>query len=160
MEKDGTIERIKSCMLMESSCADIYHLLAVTFPEENELWNRLAADEERHAAVIARGMGFREFEDLAGFTVPEDLGCVRKAVAFADEIRRTLSGGTASLRDALEMAKRLQELKNDGYLHDLLEKEQEERIRKVFRRLFDMDALKLEILQAVITGFGFGGPKK
>jgi hypothetical protein len=157
MEKDGTIERIKSCMFMESVCSSVYHLLALNFPEENDLWTRLAIAEESHATAIAKGMDLKGPEELINYTVPGELDSIRKTVDYATETKKLLISNRLTFRDALERIRNLQELKSESYLEDLLEREKEERVKKVFRRLFEIDKDNLDIIRTVATKYE---PKK
>jgi hypothetical protein len=154
MERDETIERLKSCMVMESVCSSVYHLLSLNFPEEKELWNKLAMDEENHAEMIATVMEFKETEDITDYPIPEDLGYVRKTVEFADETRMLLINDKLSLRDALERLRNIHEFKNKGYVHDLLPKETDERIKKVYQGLFDIDESNGELVQSFLARSG------
>jgi hypothetical protein len=154
MKEDSTILRIKSCMLIEWVCSNIYHLLAMNYPEEGEIWTRFAVDEETHAEIIAKGMEFGEPEHFAGFSVPKDLGVISTAVDYANEIKGMLVVSKIPMKEALEMMKRLLELKNEGYINDLIGKEKEKRIKKVFERLFEMDRSKLDIVETMITKYG------
>jgi len=154
MEKDKTIERLKSCMLMDYACSAVYHLMAMHYPEEKELWNELASVEESHADVIAKALGFKII-NYSDFTIPPELKLIRKTVDYANEIREKLLNDKISLKEALEMMKALQELRNESCYHDLIEKEPEERIKKVFRRFYEVDKTNLDLIRAVMLRYGF-----
>lgn len=151
MERDETIERLKSCMVMESVCSSVYHLLSLDFPEERELWNKLARDEENHAEMIASVTAFKDTEDITDYPVPENLGFVRKTIEFADEMRTLLMNDKLSFKDALERLRSIHEFKNESYRHDLLEKESDERIKKVYERLFEIDKSNMEMIQSFMN---------
>jgi hypothetical protein len=153
MEKDDSIDRIKSCMVMESACAAVFHLLALNFPRESELWNQIAMDEEAHAEVIAKGMKFNEPENFTDFDVPRGLDYIRQTVEYAAEFKKMLVKDRVSLRGAFEMVIRLLKLKNESYRNDLLGKEKEERVKKVFQRLFEIDSSSLDLVAAVMTKY-------
>jgi hypothetical protein len=153
-ETDKTEERLKSCMIMEWTCAGVFHLLAINFPQEKDLWNKLAMDEESHAEVIAAGMKFGEPEDHAGYEVPWDLEYLRKTVEYAREMKVLFSEKRTSAADILSRVKRLLELKGESYRHDLVGKENEERVRRVFQKLFDMDSSKQEVVRALMKKYG------
>lgn len=139
---------------MESMCSTVYHLMALNFPDDNELWNELAFDEESHAEIIAKAMGF-ELEDYSDFTVPPELNHVRKTIDYAKEMREKLLNKKVSLKEALEMVKTLHEYKNESYHHDLLKKETEDRVKNVFKRFFEIDKSNLDLIQAVMIKHGF-----
>jgi len=131
----------------------VYHLMAFNFPNDKELWNELAFDEESHAEIIIKAMGF-EHKDYADFTVPPELNRVRKTINYAKEIKEKLLNNKILLKEALEMVKTLQEFKNESYYYDLLEKETEDRVKNVFKRFFEIDKSNLNLIQAVMIKYG------
>ncbi|MEW6569959.1 MAG: hypothetical protein AB1390_02110 [Nitrospirota bacterium] len=153
MERDKTLERIKSCMVMESACSTVYHLMAIKFPGENELWNELAFDEERHADIISEAIGF-ELEDYLNFKIPPELVHIRKTVDYAGEIKEMMLHKNISPQEALIKVKNLCELKDESYILDLLEKETEERVKKVFKKFFEIDRPKADLVRAVMAKYG------
>ena len=154
MERDKTIERLKSCMMMESVCSSVYHLLSLNFPEEKELWNKLAKDGENHAEMIASVAELEDTGDIADYPVPQDLEYVRKTVESADEMRALLLKDKLSFKDALGRLRIIHEFKNKGYCDDLLVKESDERIKRVYRRLFEIDKSNVEMIQSFIAKSG------
>ena len=120
MEKDKAIERLRSCMVMESVCSSVYHLLSLNFPGEKELWNKLATDEESHAEMIAAVTDFRETDNIGLYPVPKDLTYVKKTVEVADEMRMLLVNDKLSLKDSLERLRGIHQLKNKSYLNNQL----------------------------------------
>ncbi len=141
---------------MESACSSVYHLLALNFPEEGDLWTRLAIAEEGHATAIAKGMDLKGPEELIDYTIPHELAHVRRTVDYATETKRLLIDNKLTFREALERARTLQELKSEGYSRDLLETEKEERVKKVFQRLFEIDSNNLDVIRAVVTKYETG----
>lgn len=154
MKTDKTIDRIKGCMLMEFACSSVCHLMALNFPDENELWNELARNEERHAEAIAKALGL-EIQEYPEFVFPPGFDHVKKTIDYAERIKEKLLDKT-SLREALEMAKKLQELKNDSYQSDLIEPEKEDRVKNLFRRLLEIDKTNLNVVQTVMDAYGLG----
>jgi len=153
MKENKSIERIKSCMLMESICSSVYHLMSLNFPDERELWNALASKEESHAEIIAHAME-SEPENYAEFFVPLELKSIRKTLDYANEIKQKLIQNNISVKEALEMVRKLYELKAESYHRDLLEKETEERVRQFFKRLLEIDKSNQSAIQAVMTKYG------
>lgn len=152
MDRDETMERIKSCMAMESVCAGVYHLLSLNFQEEKELWNKLAVDDESLAEMIASVLEFKESENLSDFPVPEDLPHVRETIEYARETSKLLVNDKLSLRSALERLQKLHELKSRGY-DDLLEKEKEDKIRHFFKKIFKIDKLNMDMIRSFIISY-------
>jgi hypothetical protein len=162
MKKDDSIARIRSCMFMESACAAVFHLMALNFPREGELWSQIAMDEEAHAEIIAKGMNFNDPENFTDFDVPPVLQYIRQTVEYATEFKKMLVKDSVSLRDAFEMVISLLKKKNESYQNDLLGKETDERVNRVFQRLFDIDASRLDLVTAAMAKYNFTretGPK-
>jgi len=155
MEQNETVERIRSCMFMESACAAVYHLLALNFSKESELWSQLAMDEEAHAEIIARGMKFTEPEYFTDFEAPADLKDIKKTIDYAAEFKKLLVKDQVSLKGAFEKVIDLLELKNAGYQNDLIGKEKEERIRRVFERIYEIDSSNVSLVRAVMSKYDF-----
>ncbi|MEJ2695180.1 MAG: hypothetical protein P8013_00880 [Candidatus Sulfobium sp.] len=153
--KDLTLERITACMVMESACSGVFHILALDFPGEKELWNRIAAGEEQRAEILAQGIGLRPSTE---YEVPDEFVHIRKTVDYASEIKKQLVDGKTSLEDALEMVMRLREYKKLGYSADLLGRENDERIKKVFRRLFEIDEANADLIRSVADRYGVAMP--
>jgi len=153
MEKDDSIERIRSCMFMESACAAVFHLLAINFPRESDLWNQIAMDEEAHAEVIAKGMNFKEPENFSDFEVPPHLKYIRQTIEYAAEFKKMLVKDTVSLRPAFDMVISLLQLKNESYRIDLIAKEEDYRLKKVFQRLFEIDKSNNDLVVAALAKY-------
>ena len=96
-------------------------------------------------------MGLKPFTE---YDVPRDLTHIRKAVEYTGEIKQLLVNGKVSLREVLDMVIRLRQLKKRGYSADLIAKETNERIRKVFRRLFEIDEVNAELIRPVADSYG------
>ncbi len=160
VKKDDSVERIRSCMLMESACAAVFHLLTLNFPRESELWSQMALDEEAHAEFIAKGMNFGDPENFTDFRVTPELQYIRQTVEYANEFKILLAKDRVSLKEAFEKVIRLLKMKNEGYLNDLLGKETEERVKKVFQRLFEIDKSGLQLVETAMTKYDFQKEKK
>lgn len=151
-KRDLTMERITACMVMEAACSGVFHILALDFPAEKELWNRIAAGEEQRAEIIAQGAGLRPSTE---YEVPADFANIRKTVDYAGEIKKLLVDGKASMKDALGMVIRLREYKKLGYSSDLLGQESNDRVKKVFRKLFEIDEANADLIRSVFDKYGF-----
>ncbi|MEJ2685415.1 MAG: hypothetical protein P8Z71_13595 [Candidatus Sulfobium sp.] len=155
-KRDLTIERITACMVMESECSGVFHIMALDFPDEKELWSRIAAGEEQRAEIIAQGMGLRPSTE---YGVSPEFIHIRKTIDYASEIKKVLVEGKVSLKDALGMVIRLREYKKLGYSSDLLGKERDERVKKVFRRLFELDEAHAALIRSVAERYGLDVPR-
>jgi hypothetical protein len=154
-KKDDSVERIRGCMLMESACAAVFHLMALNFPRENELWSQIAMDEEAHAELIARGMNINDPESFTDFDVASDLEYIRQTVEYAAEFKKMLAKDKVTLRQAFDMVIRLLKMKNDSYRNDLIGRETEDRVKRVFQRLFEIDGSCLHLVETVMTKYDF-----
>ena len=153
MEKSDSIERIMSCMFMESACAAVFHLLAMNFPRASDLWNQIAMDEEAHAETIAKGMNFKDPENFTRFEVPSRLQHVRRTTAYAEEFRKMLVKDVVSLRRSFDMVISLLQMKNESYLKDLIAEEEDLRLKKVFQRLCDIDGANYALVTAAMSRY-------
>ncbi len=140
---------------MESACAAVFHLLALNFPREAELWSQIAMDEEAHAEIIAKGMNLNDPENFIDFNVPPDLQYVRQTVEYAEEFKKMLVKDSVSLRDAFEMVTSLLKKKNESYQNDLLGRETDERVKRVFQRLYGIDGSCLDLVSAAMRKYDF-----
>jgi hypothetical protein len=153
MEENDSIERIRSCMLMESACAAVFHLLAMNFPRASDLWNQIAMDEEAHAEIIARGMRFKEPEDFTDFEVPPRLEYIRKTMEYAADFKKMVVKDTVSLRRAFDMVISLLQLKNESYRNDLIAKEEDYRLKRVFQKLYEIDGANYDLVAAAMNKY-------
>ncbi len=140
---------------MESACAAVFHLLALNFPRESELWNQMAMDEEAHAEFIAKGMNFGDPENFIDFDVAPELEYIRRTIEYAIEFKKLLVKDRISVKEAFEMTIRLLKMKNESYLNDLLGNENEERVKSVFQRLLEIDKSGLQLVEKVMAGYDF-----
>ncbi len=154
-KKEDPIERIRACMLMESACAAVFHLLALNFPRENELWSQLAMDEEAHAEFIAKGMNINDPESFTDLDVATDLEYTRQTVKYATEFKKMLAKDKVTLRQAFDMVIKLLKMKDNSYQNDLLGRETETRIKKVFQRLFEIDGSSIHLVETFMTKYDF-----
>ncbi len=160
MKKNDSVGRIRGCMTMESACAAVFHLLALNFPRESELWNQIAMDEEAHAEFIAKGMNFGDPENFIDFDVAPELKQIRQTIEYAIEFKKLLVKDRISVKEAFEMAIRLLKMKNESYLSDLLGSEKEERVIRVFQRLLEIDKSGLQLVEKVMAGYDFQKKKE
>ena len=118
----------------------------------------LAFDEERHAEIISEALGFN-LDNYLHFQIPPQLSYVKKTIDFAKETKKKLVNKNVSVKEVLGMVKKLHELKNESYYHDLLEKETVDRVKKFFRRFFEIDKLNLDLIQKVMAKYGIEGER-
>lgn len=120
----------------------------------------MAMDEEAHAEFIAKGMNFGDPENFADFRVAPELKHIRQTVEYANEFKKMLAKDRVSVKEAFEMVVRLLQMKNECYLNDLLGREKEERVKKVFQRLSEIDRSGLQLVETVMSRYDFQKKKE
>lgn len=114
-------EKVKVCIAIEATTAEIYHLLSARLPEARGLWHDLAVSEENHANILVVGAGYLRNRQLPEEIVPgsqelidETFRLVRAAKSeIADEEQ-------LSLRDALALALKIEHSTAESYFQEII----------------------------------------
>jgi rubrerythrin len=118
---DAISDRLKACIAVEKTAAEIYRNFSGLFPEARALWDGLAMEEENHAAVLIVSKRFLRDGKLPGEVVPPVMGPVQASLELAADISRNIRTRNPSLREALDMALELERSVAENYFLEAME---------------------------------------
>lgn len=109
-----------NCIDVEIAAAEIYKTFMRMFPEEGDFWGRLALEEEDHARLYLVG----DLLDLTGrhpaFRLPHP-ALISRTMAFAEQVREEISTRPITLKEALELALKLEKSVTESIVFELPE---------------------------------------
>ncbi len=112
-------ERIEACVAVELIAAEIYLILADTFPAERDFFMDLCQEEQEHADILTIGMGFQRVGDVPDYIVPESFLHIYETFKLARNIKKKLKNEKVSLKDALEMTLQMEDSIAEKHFQDV-----------------------------------------
>lgn len=113
-------EKVKVCIAIESTTAEIYHLLATKLPEARVLWRDLAASEENHATILITGAGYLKTGKLPEYVVPHSQELIDETFRLVRDAKSEVNGAHLSLQDALALALKIENSTAESYLQEVM----------------------------------------
>jgi len=108
-------ERIKGCIKVEEAAVFIYRDFMKMFPDEKKFWEGLYKDEKNHAFFLTGADYLKVLTRL-----PPSMPLVKKTLTFANNIIGQIKLNPVLLKDALEMALKLEESMVETYANELI----------------------------------------
>lgn len=121
-------ERIKTCIAIESGIAEIYHSFSGLFPKAKSFWYELAMEEENHASVLLVGSKYVKSGKLPGYIVPRSLKKMKSTLQLIDDIKEKINSGNISMKEALDMAMKLELTMEESYVLEVLTRETKDEV--------------------------------
>jgi len=150
MPEATTEDRIKACIKVEQVCADLYRLAAEKFPEEKELWKKLAKAEEAHTRVLIMSRSFHKLEALPESFLPHSMGLIELTLSALKKLRNKMETEKLTLPEVLEMCLTTELMTTESYLADLLSRETDSEVIKLFQRLTGDEKTHVELLEKAL----------
>lgn len=135
MEEHYFFERIEGCIAVEMAFSEMYSAFAAMFPDAGALWRELALEEENHAIILIIGRGFHRAHHLPEQIAPLALPQIEKLLSDIRAVKKRIASGEMTLQQALELALALEDASAEGYLTDVLSKEDDSEIVSSLRKL-------------------------
>jgi rubrerythrin len=112
-------ERIEACVAVELLAAEIYLILADSFPAERDFFMDLCQQEQEHADILTIGMGFQRVGEVPDYIVPESFLRIYETFKLARDIKKKLENEKVSLKGALSMALELEDSIAERHFQDI-----------------------------------------
>jgi rubrerythrin len=152
----GILERLKACIAVENTISEIYTLLAARFPEERDLWRRLALEEENHARMLIMCRGFERRGDLPE-TISASIEVINHTLDFVRRVRDRVASGRITLREALETAQAIELTSVESCLSGVMSKIDDRNVRSVIGTLLHEGRSHAQMLKEAMIRHGFSG---
>jgi rubrerythrin len=112
-------ERIEACIVVELLAAEIYLMLADSFPDERGFFMDLCHEEQEHAEILTLGMGFQRVGEVPDYIVPDSFTRIYESFTLAKDIKEKIENQKVSLKEALEMTLRMEESIAEKHFQDV-----------------------------------------
>ena len=132
---DELSTRIEACIVVELLAANVYLKLARLFPEEKFFFMELYQEESDHAAILTLSKGYHQIGKLPEHIVPDSFPIIDETLTLIKEIKAKLDTSDISLKEALEMALKLEKSVAEDHLQEILNNEGDSDIIKKLRTL-------------------------
>lgn len=138
----SSYEELEACIELEKKCAGLYRTLSRLFPEAEELFSELAAEEENHAVILKVAKPYVIENRLKQeMVVPLSMPHIRDSLKTADKIMHEIESGTITFKKALDMSLLLEKSLGESYLHDKMTREEDSEIISRLKKMhFDEDS--------------------
>jgi rubrerythrin len=112
-------ERIEACIVVELLAAEIYLMLADSFPAERGFFMDLCHEEQEHAEILTIGMGFQRVGEVPDYIVPESFLRIYESFTFVKDIKEKIENQKVSLKEALELTLQMEESVAEKHFQDV-----------------------------------------
>jgi hypothetical protein len=112
-------ERIEACIVVELLAAEIYLILANSFPDERGFFMDLCHEEQEHAEILTIGMGFQRVGEVPDYIVPASFLRIYESFTHAKDIKEKIENQKVSLKEALELMLELEESLAEKHFQDI-----------------------------------------
>jgi rubrerythrin len=144
-------ENLKLCISIEAMTADIYHSFSRMFPEAAEFWSDLAASEENHTTILLTFAGYHLVSGLPNSIVPDSISEIDETFRLVDSIKKKIAKEVFSLKEALDMALRIEYSMGERYFQEVITQETDSDIIRTLRKMLtdeELHAAKIEKFMA------------
>lgn len=132
---DAVSDRLRVCIAVEKTAAEIYHNFSGLFPEARDLWDGLAMEEENHASILILCKRFERDGQLPGEVVPPLIGPVQASLELAVNISKNIRNRRPSLREALDMALELERSIAENYFLEAMKSKNSSGVMAVLQHM-------------------------
>lgn len=113
-------EKIKVCIAVETTTAEIYHLLSSELPEARAFWRDLALSEENHANILVAGAKYLATGELPEYIVPHSQNLIDETFRLVRDAKKQVNGDHLSLKDALSLALKIETSAAESYFQEIM----------------------------------------
>jgi rubrerythrin len=151
---DALSRRLQACIFVEKSAAEIYRKLADLFPGESSFFMELCHEEEDHAAILSMGKLYKMVSHLPESIVPESMPMIADALSLGNEIKARIESGDLTLKEALELALRMERSVAEEHLQWVLGIENDSETIRKLRKLQGESTTHAERIKAKLQQKG------
>jgi hypothetical protein len=140
-------ENLKLCISIEAITAEIYHSFSRMFPEAAEFWSDLAASEENHTTILLTFAGYHLVNRLPKSIVPDSTSEIDETFRLVDSVKKKTAKEVFSLKEALDMALRIEYSMGERYFQEVITQETDSDIIRALRKMLtdeELHAAKIE----------------
>lgn len=124
---------LMSCVDLEVAVSLIYKEFMLMFPAEADFWGQLAREEEDHARLYLAGDILKVIWEYSGIRFPPP-AFIEKTIDFTRQIREQIASRPITLKEALDMALKLEKTLMESIIFDLSDSDNPviRNLRKIF----------------------------
>jgi len=109
---------LMNCVDLEVAVSLIYKEFMLMFPAEADFWGQLAREEEDHARLYLAGDILKVIGEFTGIQFPPP-AFIEKTIEFTQQIREQITSRPITLKEALDMALKLEKTIMESIIFDL-----------------------------------------
>lgn len=148
-------EKVRVCIAVETTTADIYHSLASNFPEARSFWNRLARSEENHANILIAGAGYLMAGELPENIVPDSQELIDQTFRLVRDAKNEVNNNGLSLKAALALAKKIETSTAESYLQEVMRSPTDSPVIAKLQKIRIDELTHIDMIKDFMTKTGF-----
>lgn len=113
-------EKVRVCIAVEATTAELYHLLSEQFPESGTFWHNLAMSEENHANILLVGAGYLRTGELPEYVVPDSQELIDQTFRLVRDAKVEITNNKLPLKQALNLALKIEKSTAEIYFQELM----------------------------------------
>lgn len=111
---------IDECLSVEKAVTSLYRDMMKLFPEQKDFWQDLVNDEINHSSFLKDVQSLNLETELRKSEVPPVRQASETSLKLVKEVSEKISKGDLILKDALSMAKKIEESMVEAYTNRVI----------------------------------------
>ncbi len=140
-------------MAVENTASEIYDCFAARFPEQQDFWKGMAAEEQGHARQFVVASSLK-----GSAALPSSMQLAQSALEAIRKIKREVLENTRMLmEDAFKIAITIEQTTVESFLESMLSEETDNELKKFYGSLLIDGKRHAELLKKRLAGTLQGG---
>ncbi|MEJ2695410.1 MAG: hypothetical protein P8013_02065 [Candidatus Sulfobium sp.] len=152
-------EKVKVCIAIEATTAEIYHLLSARFPGTKAFWRELALSEENHTNILVVGAGYLKTGELPECVVPASQELIDETFRLVRNAKSEIMEKQLSLADALTLVLKIENSIAENYFQEVMRSETDSPVIEKLQKIRKDELTHVEKIEEFMkrAGVGTGG---
>jgi rubrerythrin len=121
------------------------------FPEAENLFEKLAKSEERHADILTICLGFENIHEVPGNIIPLSSSNINETIMLAECIKSGIEKDRFSLEKLLSMLLKMEKSLAEKYLHENLTKKTESDVISYLQQFYKDEQSHAEVIKKFMS---------
>ncbi len=144
---------LKICIAVENTVGEIYECFASMFPEQQDFWKNMAAEEQGHARQFVVASSLK-----GSAALPPSMQLAQNCLDAARKTKRdVLENPRLSLEDAFQIAIGLEQTTVEDFLERMIQDESDSELKGFYGSLLIDGRHHAEFLRKRLAGIRHGG---
>jgi rubrerythrin len=138
---------LEMALHVETLAEGIYLELGRLFPEASTLFERLTAEEARHAVIMTINMGFQALNSLPPEFAIDLMPLIEKTLSIGEMLEKKIAEKDITLAEALELAILFEETGAEAYFQETMRSESTDNALNYVKKFFQDSVHHAELIR-------------